>query len=165
MRPLAPTSGVGGAPLPKGGSFLNHGPFRSASVQLAHVTTYLFPSKIGASIGLSARELDYLAPFFGLLGNELAEVGRRAWKCRGAQIGEPRHEFGFCEYCVDLLVELVDDLDGCVPRRANAMKSARLVARHEIAHGRNIRQRLRPHCRGEMLPDAAVRPDRPRPRS
>jgi len=25
-KPLAPTSGVSGAPLPKGGSFLNHGP-------------------------------------------------------------------------------------------------------------------------------------------
>jgi hypothetical protein len=30
MQPLAPTSGIGGAPLPKGGSFLNHRISRSA---------------------------------------------------------------------------------------------------------------------------------------
>jgi hypothetical protein len=30
MEPLAPTSGVDGRPLLKGGSFLNHRPFRSA---------------------------------------------------------------------------------------------------------------------------------------
>jgi len=29
-KPLAPTPGIGGAPLPKGGSFLNHGLSRSA---------------------------------------------------------------------------------------------------------------------------------------
>jgi hypothetical protein len=28
LEPLAPTSGIGGTPLPKGGSFLNHGPCR-----------------------------------------------------------------------------------------------------------------------------------------
>ena len=32
MEPLAPTSGISGAPLPKGGSFLDHGPSRSALV-------------------------------------------------------------------------------------------------------------------------------------
>jgi len=32
MEPLAPTSGISGAPLPKGGSFLNHRPSRSALV-------------------------------------------------------------------------------------------------------------------------------------
>src|SRR5262245_53821860 len=42
MEPVAPTSGIGGAPLPKGGSFLNHGPSRSACSVVAQVTTYLF---------------------------------------------------------------------------------------------------------------------------
>jgi len=31
-KALAPTSSISGAPLPKGGSFLNHRPSRSASV-------------------------------------------------------------------------------------------------------------------------------------
>ena len=43
-KPLAPTSGISAAPLPEGGSFLNHGPSRSASVPY-QVTTYLFPSR------------------------------------------------------------------------------------------------------------------------
>ena len=30
MEPLAPTSGIGGAPLPKGGGFFNHGPYLRA---------------------------------------------------------------------------------------------------------------------------------------
>jgi hypothetical protein len=33
MEPLAPTSGISGAPLPKGGSFLNHGHSRSGRGQ------------------------------------------------------------------------------------------------------------------------------------
>ena len=42
---------------------------------------------------------------------------------------------------VDLLVELVDDLGGRVLGRADADSSARLVARHEFADGRDVRQR------------------------
>src|SRR5262245_21711677 len=42
---------------------------------------------------LRARELDHLAPLLGLLGNELAEVGRRTWK-DSAQLGEPRAHLG-----------------------------------------------------------------------
>jgi hypothetical protein len=38
-EPLAPTSGISGAPLPKGGSFLNHRASRSASVPY-QVTTF-----------------------------------------------------------------------------------------------------------------------------
>ena len=60
-----------------------------------------------------------------------------------AQVGKPRLDLGIGESRVDLLVELVDDLGGRVPRRANAEPRARLVARHELAHGRDVRQRLR----------------------
>src|SRR5262249_9455237 len=39
-RPLAPTSGISGAPLPKGGSFLNHDSYRPVVVRtVAQVTT------------------------------------------------------------------------------------------------------------------------------
>src|SRR5262245_40324553 len=107
-------------------------------IAVIHLTgRYEYWNPDRASVGLSARELDDLSPFLGLVGNELAEVGRRAWKGAGAQIGKPRHEFGFCEYCVDLLVEFVDDLGRRVPGRANAMKGARLVAGHEVGHGRS----------------------------
>ena len=54
MEPLAPTSDISGAPLRKGGSFLNHDPTRSASV-LYQVTTYLFPSRATPIRPLAAK--------------------------------------------------------------------------------------------------------------
>src|SRR5215469_5346295 len=49
---------------------------------------------IAGSIRFDARELHYLAPLFGLFGDELAEVGRRARKCGGAPLGKPRLHLG-----------------------------------------------------------------------
>ena len=60
-----------------------------------------------------------------------------------AQIGKPRLHLGIGEGRVDLLVEPVDDLRRRVLGRADAIPPARLVARHEFAHGRDVRQRLR----------------------
>ena len=62
---------------------------------------------------------------------------------RAAQVGKPRLHFGIGEASVDLLVELVDDLGRRVLRCADAEPGARLVARHELAHGREVWQRLR----------------------
>ena len=58
-------------------------------------------------------------------------------------VGKPRPDLGIGEAGIDLLVELIDDLSGRVLRRANAEPCARLVARHEFAHGRDVRQHLR----------------------
>src|SRR5262249_39072987 len=44
---------------------------------------------------------------------------------------------------VDLLVELVDHLSGGLFRRTDPIPLARLVARHEVGQGRNIRQHIR----------------------
>ena len=65
----------------------------------------------------------------------------QAW--HAAQVGKPRLHLGIGEARVDLLVEPVDDLGGRVLGRADAIPAARLVARHEFAHGRDVRQRLR----------------------
>ena len=92
---------------------------------------------------LDAGEPDHLAPLLGFVRDELAEVGGRARKHRAAQIGKPRLHLGIGERGVDLPVELVDDLGGRVLGRADAEPRARLVARHEIAHGRDLGQRLR----------------------
>ena len=95
------------------------------------------------SLRLDVGRPDHLAPLLGFVGDELAEVGGRARKRRAAEVGEPRLDLGIGEAGVDLLVELVDDLGGRVLRRADAEPGARLVARHEFAHGRDVRQRLR----------------------
>src|SRR5262249_57097383 len=49
---------------------------------------------------------------------------------------------------VDLVVEFVDDPGGRVLGRADAIPTARLVARHEFAHGRNVWGRFRAHRGG-----------------
>src|SRR5262245_41671305 len=59
------------------------------------------------SVRLDARELDHLRPFLGFVGDELAEVGGRAWKCGGAPLGKPRLHLGIGKGRVDLRVELV----------------------------------------------------------
>src|SRR5262245_48778096 len=98
------------------------------------------------SLRLDARELDHLGPLLGLVGDQLAKVDRGAGKHRAAQVGKPRHDLGIGESCVGLLVERVDDFGGRALRCAEAEPEARLIARHELAHGWKIRQRLRAFC-------------------
>src|SRR5215203_5361288 len=67
----------------------------------------------GLSLRLDIRGPDHLAPFLCIIGDELAEVGRRAGNHRAAQIAELRFDSGIRETRIDLLVEPVDDLGGC----------------------------------------------------
>src|SRR6266568_5711137 len=93
-----------------------------------------------ASFRLGARRLDHFAPFIDLLHEELAEISRRAWKHRAAQVGEVRPHLRIGEGGVNLLVEYVDDLSGSIPGYAKSIGSARLVARQNIADRRHVRQ-------------------------
>jgi hypothetical protein len=58
------------------------------------------------------RELHHLGPLLGFICDEFTEVGGRARKRREAQFRKPRRYLGVGERGIDLLVELVDDLDG-----------------------------------------------------
>src|SRR5262249_50205013 len=80
------------------------------------------------SVGLSAGEPHNLGPLFGLISNELAEVGGRTCKRRVAQIGEPRLQFGICESSIDLPVKFVDDLDGRVLWCPDPLPATPLIA-------------------------------------
>src|SRR5215467_12788670 len=101
-------------------------------------TTRLTLSGPAWSIWFRARELDHLGPLFGFLADELAEVGGRARKHRAAEVGKPRFNLGISEARIDLIIELLDNLDGRVPGCANAKPLARLIAGHEVTHGRNF---------------------------
>jgi hypothetical protein len=59
------------------------------------------------SIRLDAGELDNLAPLFGFLGDELANVGGRTRKYRAAEVSKPRPHHGAGKRRVDLLVSLL----------------------------------------------------------
>jgi hypothetical protein len=96
-----------------------------------------------SSVRLGARELDHPGPLLRLVGDEPSEVGGRTRKRCAAQISEPRLDLGIGEPRIDLFVELVDDVGGRVLGNADAIPLAGLVARHELAHGWEVRQRLR----------------------
>src|SRR5262249_14032509 len=75
------------------------------------------------SVWLNARELDHLAPLLDVISDEVAEVGGRASKRRATQISELCLDLGISERRVDLLVELLDNLNGRVSRRADTPPS------------------------------------------
>src|SRR5215472_3862207 len=88
-----------------------------------------------ASFRFDVGRPDHLGPLLGLFGDELAEVGRRAWKCGGAPLRKPRLHLGIGKGRVDLRVELRNDFGGRVLGRADAVPGTRLVARHKLSHG------------------------------
>ncbi len=94
------------------------------------------------SLRLDAGELDHLAPFLGLVGDELAEIGRRAGKRQCPEVRK-RLQRGIGEASIDLPVEPIDDCEGRIFRHAEAEIAARLIAWNEFAHGWNVRQRSR----------------------
>jgi hypothetical protein len=55
-----------------------------------------------ASLGLDVRCPDYRCPFFGLLDDDLVEVGRRRPKGRGCESASNFDPSSFCHYVIDL---------------------------------------------------------------
>src|SRR5215510_12134992 len=95
------------------------------------------------SLRLDAGELDHLAPLLGFVGDQLSELSRRSRQRHAAEVSETGVHLRVVESRVDLLVECVDDLGGRVPGCADPVPKTCLVARHELAHGRDVWQRLR----------------------
>jgi hypothetical protein len=111
------------------------------------------------SLRLDAGELDHLGPFLGFVGNELAEIGRRARKHCAAEVNEPRFHVGIGEGCVDLRVELRDDFGRRVLGRADPVPETRFVARQELTHGRDVWQRVRARRSGYSERTQPASPD------
>src|SRR3979490_1678490 len=84
--------------------------------------------EILGSVRLDAGELDHLGPLFIFVGDEFCELRGRARNYRAAQVAKARLHLGIGKSGVDLLVELLDNLDGRILGRADAVKAARLVA-------------------------------------
>src|SRR4029453_982496 len=80
---------------------------------------------------------DHVGPLLNLLGNELAEVGGRAWKHSATKLGKGGLDFGIGQAGVDLPIELVDDFSGCALGRTNTRPSAGFVPRQEVAYHGN----------------------------
>src|SRR5215831_4806281 len=81
------------------------------------------------SFRLDVGRPDHPRPLLGLVGDELAKVGRRARKHRRAQIGNPRLHLGISEPSVYFFVEFADYLRRRALGRTEAAPEARFVAR------------------------------------
>jgi hypothetical protein len=76
-------------------------------------------SRIGP-VRLDAGGADHLAPSLGFIGDEPAEVARRARHGAGIDRVEPCLDRGIGEHRIDFPVEPVDDLGGRISRRAES---------------------------------------------
>ena len=81
---------------------------------------------------LNVSRSDHLAPLLGFIGDQLAEfgggvigIGTPPWSC------EPLLNLRIGETGIDPPVELVNNFGGCIFRRTNTIKGARLVAWHK----------------------------------
>src|SRR3954452_25379844 len=85
------------------------------------------------SLHLNFGGADHLGPLLGFIADELAEVLRRAWQHRAAEVGEPRLYVRIGKRCIDLAVELFDDSRRRVFGCNQPDPLARLEARNELA--------------------------------
>ena len=78
-------------------------------------------------------ELNHLAHFSVSSAMSLPKSAGEPAKHDAAQVGESRLHLGIGESGINLLVELVDDLGGGIPGRADAVPAAGLIAWDEFA--------------------------------
>jgi hypothetical protein len=93
------------------------------------------------SVWLDVCELDHLGPLLGFLNKKPSEFGRRHRQWHTPKIGEPRLQRRIGEARIDLLVELGNNFSRRVLGRADALPTARLESRQELADGRDVWQR------------------------
>src|SRR5262245_24326893 len=94
------------------------------------------------SVCLDTGGLDHSSPFFGFVGDQLSEVDGGHRHRYATEVGEMGLHLRVVESRIDLKVELVDDLGGSAFWRPNTKPGARLIAWHDLAHGRDVRQCL-----------------------
>ena len=78
----------------------------------------------------NAGKFHHFAPFLGLVGDELAEFGRRHRLRNAADLGEPRHQLGVLQRFADRLVEDIDDFRRRALRHRDAVEADGLESRH-----------------------------------
>src|ERR1041385_8260529 len=91
---------------------------------------------------LDPREFHDFGPLLGFSGDKISEIGRRARKDEATEFGDLGFYFRVGEALVDLLIELVDDIGRRVLGSPEPEPGTGLIARHELAHCRNIGQTL-----------------------
>src|SRR6516164_9745525 len=96
-------------------------------VRYCHVTGFMEIDGGSASLRLDVEGPDEVAPLLRFVADELAKVSGRKRERVATEVGKPRLVLRIGEACVDLFVELVDDLGGRRLRCADAVPAARLI--------------------------------------
>src|SRR5262249_62131521 len=95
------------------------------------------------SVRLDVGRPDHLAPLFGLLLKPPPVIRGRAAGDAAAQVSKPQLQFAVRQRGVNLVVQFVDDLKGCVLGCANAYPRSRIVTRQKLTQRWDLRQDLR----------------------
>src|SRR5262249_10216982 len=95
------------------------------------------------SIGLDARDLHYLVPFFEFGGDVSPELCGTKHHGNGADVGEPSLDLRLRQPFIDHAVESLDDLGRSPSRHADPSPRVGLVARQCLGNGRYIRQQIK----------------------
>ena len=72
----------------------------------------------------------------------LPKSAGRAHKHHRAETSELRFDLRIAKARINLPIKPIDDLRWCVPGNSDAIRRARLVARHELTHARDVGQDL-----------------------
>src|SRR5262245_41805317 len=83
---------------------------------------------------------DHLGPLIGIFADEFRELGARTAKNRIAGIVDTCSELGISKTGIHFCVELVQDFDQSIARRANSLPTDSLVIRYELSHRWNVGQ-------------------------
>src|SRR6185295_3305094 len=123
-------------------------------VNAAHgARSYVKPMPVRApqllrSLRPGASVSHHLAPLLGLIRKELCEPGRREREHCATKLGNPRAQLGVLQAKLDLAADRLDHLGRRVLGRTEASPGFRLVARHELRDGRDVRQDIQPRRSG-----------------
>src|SRR6516164_3101820 len=114
---------------------------------------------IRRSLGLDVARADHLSPFFCLVSDELAELGRCHRHRHTTEIIKSGFELRIGESCVYFHVQLVNDVSRRVPGRADTKPHTRLIPRHELAHGWKVGQGFPARRAGDSESTQCAGPD------
>src|SRR5262245_27812324 len=95
---------------------------------------------------LDVGRADDLAPLVDVLGNEIAEVGGRTRKGYRSKFGKPVLDLGVGDHRIYFTMKLFEDSSLRVPGCDDAVPAIRLVAGHEVANSRDVRQGVLTLC-------------------
>src|SRR5712671_5767093 len=96
--------------------------------------------RAGRSLRLYVRRPEHLAPVFGVRCQESFELGWRALKHVGSEVGNSGPYSKIAEARINFFIEPRDDLCRRIPRGRYSLPTNSLIPWNKLRNSRNIRQ-------------------------